>query len=217
MTHQVAGSPDTPNDYRQRHPITLKESNHTLEVMIGANRGDLNPTQRAQVLSFALNWKREATGGIVVERPVGGNNERAAADSMREILSILAASGIPPRAVAMQAYPVDGPALAPVRISYPKVTAQAGPCGLWPRDIGPTFERDYFENQPYWNYGCSTQHNLAAMVANPSDLVQPRGETAAYTARRTVVVEKYRQGNATSTQYQSNEAAKISDVGKGTQ
>ena len=34
------------------------------------------PTQRAQVLSFGLGWKREATGGIVVERPVGSSNEQ---------------------------------------------------------------------------------------------------------------------------------------------
>ncbi len=210
----VANGPDTPTDYRLRHPITLKESDHTLELLIGSNRGDLNPTQRAQLLSFALNWKKEATGGVVVARPIGSSNEHAAADSMREILSILAASGVPPQSVVMQTYPAAGPSLASVRISYPKVAAQAGPCGLWPRDIGPTFNRDYFENQPYWNYGCATQRNLAAMVANPSDLVQPRGETAAYTARRTVVVDKYRQGSATSTQYSTTSSATITDIGK---
>ena len=32
-----------------------------------------------------------------------------------------------------------------------KFDAQAGPCGLWPEDIGPSFNRDYFENQPVWN------------------------------------------------------------------
>lgn len=211
---QVAGGPDTPNDYRMRHPITLKESDHTIELMIGSNRGELNPAQRALLLSFALNWKREATGGVIVDRPVGSSNEHAAADAMREILSILAASGVPPQSVVMETYPANGPSLASVRVSYPKVTAQAGPCGLWPRDIGPTFNRDYFENQPYWNYGCATQRNLAAMVANPSDLVQPRGETAAYTARRTVVVDKYRQGTATATQYSNSNAGTITDIGK---
>jgi pilus assembly protein CpaD len=209
----VANSPDTPADYRERHPITLKESDHTLELLVGSNRGELNPTQRAQVLSFGLNWKHEATGGVIVNRPVGSTNERAAADSMREILSILAASGIPLQSIVMETYPANGPALAAVRISYPRVTAQAGPCGLWPRDIGPTFNRDYFENQPYWNYGCATQRNLAAMVDNPADLVQPRGETASYTPRRTTVMEKYRSGNPTSTQSNSD-GSKISDLGK---
>ena len=145
-----------PTDYRLRHPITLQEADHTLELFIGSNRGELNPTQRAQVLAFGLGWKREATGGIVVERPVGSTNEHAAADAMREIVSILAASGLPPQSVVVQTYPATGPNLATVRISYPRIRAQAGPCGMWPKDIGPSMNRDYFENQPPWNYGCAT-------------------------------------------------------------
>jgi pilus assembly protein CpaD len=212
---QIAGVPEAPPDYRQRHPITLQESDHTLELLIGTNRAELNPTQRAQVLSFGLNWKREATGGIIVARPVGSTNERAAADSVREILSILAASGAAPQNVAVRGYPAGGPAVAPVRISYPKMSAQAGPCGMWPQDIGPSANREYFENQQWWNFGCANQRNLAAMVDNPADLVQPRGESAAYTMRQTTVVEKYRQGVDPSTQPPASaQSAKISDVGK---
>jgi pilus assembly protein CpaD len=212
---QVAGVPDVPVDYRMRHPITMKESDRTLEVFVGTNRGELNATQRAQVLSFGLKWRREATGGLVIARPVGSGNERAAADSMREIMSILAASGMPPNSIGVRTYQAGGPALATVRISYPKITAQAGPCGIWPEDIGPSLNRDYFENQPMWNNGCASQRNLAAMVDEPADLVQPRAETAAYTMRRTTVLEKYRQGIETATQPSSTAAAaKISDVGK---
>src|SRR5579884_1892234 len=159
---QVAGVPDVPADYRMRHPITLKESDRTLEVFIGSNRGELNPTQRAQILAFGLKWKREATGGIVIARPVRSSNEQASADATREIISILSASGMPPGGIAVRTYVAEGPALATVRISYPKITAQAGPCGIWPEDIGPSMTRDYFENQPMWNNGCAAQRNLAA-------------------------------------------------------
>jgi pilus assembly protein CpaD len=210
---QVTGGPEVASDYRLRHPITLQEADPTLELFIGSNRGGLNPTQRAEVLSFGLGWKKEATGGVVVERPIGSSNEMASADAMREIVSILAASGLPPQGIAVRTYPAAGPNLATVRISYPKISAQAGPCGLWPQDIGPSFNRDYFENQPPWNYGCATQRNLAAEVDNPADLVQPRGETPAYAMRRTTVLEKYRQGVSSAVPSDSD-SAKISDVGK---
>jgi pilus assembly protein CpaD len=210
---QVTGGPEVSADYRLRHPITLQEADHTLELFIGSNRGELNPTQRAQVLSFGLSWKKEATGGVVVERPIGSSNEMASADAMREIVSILSASGLPPQGIMVRTYPASGPNLATVRISYPKISAQAGPCGLWPQDIGPSMNRDYFENQPPWNYGCATQRNLAAEVDNPADLVQPRGETPAYAMRRTTVFEKYRQGIPTG-ESTENPSAKISDVGK---
>jgi pilus assembly protein CpaD len=212
---RVAGVPDVPVDYRMRHPITMKESDHTLEVFIGTNRGELNPTQRAQILAFGLKWRREATGGIVIARPVGSSNERAAADAMHEIMSILASSGMPPNSIGVRTYAANGPALATLRLSYPKIAAQAGPCGIWPEDIGPSANRDYFENQPMWNNGCASQRNMAAMVDDPADLVEPRAETAAYPMRRTTVMEKYREGIDPSTQpAPSAAAAKITDIGK---
>jgi pilus assembly protein CpaD len=211
---QVAAVPDVPTDYRLRHPITISEADHTLEVFVGTDRGEINAAQRAEVMAFAQTWKHEATGGVVVDLPVGTSNERAAAEAMRTIRSLLAAGGVPPNGVLVRGYHPPAINLATIRITYPRIAAQAGPCGLWPEDIGPSFNRNYFENQPVWNAGCATQRNLAAMVDNPADLVQPRAETPAYEMRRTTVVEKYRTGTATATQDQSSASAKISDLGK---
>ena len=55
---------------------------------------------------------------------------------------------------------------------------------------------------------------MAAMVENPSDLLQPRPETPAYTMRRTEGFDKYRKGAATATNYPEAERAKLSDSGK---
>ena len=52
------------------------------------------------------------------------------------------------------------------------------------------------------------------MVDNPADLVQPRGEQAGYSARRTVVLDKYRKGDSTATTYPNANQGKISDVGQ---
>ncbi len=56
-----------PNDYRSRHPISLKEGKKSLALFVGSGRGGLSPVQRAEVLAFAQNWKRDATGGITIE------------------------------------------------------------------------------------------------------------------------------------------------------
>ncbi len=191
---RVAAVSDVPTDYRLRHPITISEADHSLEIFIGSNRGGLSAAQRAEVLEFAQTWKREATGGVVVDLPVGTSNARAAAEVMPAIHSILAATGVPPAGIVVRGYHPPGRNLATIHITYPKISAQAGPCGLWPQDIGPSFNREYFENQPWWNFGCASQRNLAAMVDNPADLVQPRAETPADTTRRTTVVDKYRKG-----------------------
>src|ERR1700674_3326895 len=164
---KITAAPDVPTDYRMRHPITITEAGRTLQLFIGANRSALTGQQRAELLAFAQTWKSEATGGVLIDLPTGSVNEHSAADALHEIQSILAASGVPPNSMMVRSYPANARTLATVRVTYPKITAQAGPCGVWPEDIGPGFYRDYFENQPPWNLGCATQRNLAAMVANP--------------------------------------------------
>jgi len=204
-----------PTDYRKRHPITIKETDNTVEVFIGSNRGGLSGSQRADVLAFAHAWKKEATGGIIIDIPAGMSNSMAAEDAVREARSILAGAGVPPYAIAVRAYaPRNRTAIATVRLNYSKVAAEAGPCGLWPQDLGSTYEMQHFENKPYWNLGCATQRNLAAMVDNPADLVQPRGEASASAQRRSTVLEKYRKGEGTATTYPNANQGMISDIGK---
>jgi len=211
----VAQDASYPEDYRQRHPITIKETDHTIEVFVGSNRGGLNANQRADVLAFAQTWKKEATGGIIIDSPIGTTNQFAAGEAVREARSILAASGVPPSAVVVRPYtPKNRVAVATVRLNYPKMRAEAGPCGLWPADLGPTYEPEHFQNKPYWNLGCASQRNLAAMVDNPTDLVQPRGESPASSARRNIVLEKYRKGEPTATVSANPNKGMISELGR---
>jgi pilus assembly protein CpaD len=212
--HQQVVESTYPRDYRERHPITLREGRQTVEVFLGRNRGGLTPSQRADVLAFARSWRREATGGVIIDVPHGGPTDHAAADSLREINSILAASGVPRRAIYLRRYHPSRTSLASIKINYSKIAAHVGPCGLWPHDLGPAADIAYNENRPYWNLGCATQRNLAAMVDNPADLVQPRGETPAYAARRSVAIDKYRQGQNPSGTYTGYDKGKISDLGK---
>ena len=72
----------------------------------------------------------------------------------------------------------------------------------------------HFENQQYYNFGCATQRNLAAMVAEPADLVQPRAEGAAYNAKRTFGIDKWRKGDSPATTYPDANKGAISDVAK---
>src|SRR5258706_7734787 len=126
----TARAPDqtalAPNDYRQRHPIVIKEGERTVEIFVGSNRGGLTPAQHAEVLAFAQVWKREATGGVIIDVPTGTKNAFAADDSMREIRSILLSSGIPERGIVVKPdRPIDARAIAPIRLSYSKIVAEA--------------------------------------------------------------------------------------------
>jgi pilus assembly protein CpaD len=205
-----------PDDFRLRHPIAIRESNRSIVIFVGHARGGLTAPQRTDVAGLAQVWLREGTGAIVADVPVATANARAAAEAYREIHSILAARGVPSNAITLRQYTPDDPrALPTIKLSYPKISAVAGPCGLWPEDLGPNIhDTGYNENRPYHNFGCANQHNLAAMIDNPADLEQPRPETPAYTMRRNAAFEKYRKGDPTTTTYPEAEKAKLSDAGK---
>jgi pilus assembly protein CpaD len=205
-----------PEDYRLRHPIAVTEADHSIVLFVGHARGGLSASQRADVIGLARSWVREGTGAIIADVPADTPNGRAATSAFREIRAVLLAGGVPAHAVVLQRYHPDDPRfLPPIRLSYPKISAVAGPCGLWPEDLGPSIKHpSHNENKLYYAFGCATQRNLAAMIENPSDLEQPRPETPAYNARRSEAFEKYRKGEPTTTAYPEAEKAKLSDTGK---
>jgi pilus assembly protein CpaD len=209
----VTGS--VPSDYRQRHPIAVREAKQTLTVFIGDRRAGLTAAQRGEVGALAPAWRREATGGFVIEVPFGTSNERAAMGAAREIRAVLASAGVPHHSIEVRPYRTDDPArLGTLRVNYPRMKAETGPCGLWPDDIGPTASPLHAANKPHWNHGCANQRNIAAQVADPADLVQPRAETPAFASRRATAIDKYRKGEPTQTTNPDANKGKISDVGQ---
>jgi len=215
-TGDVVTTQTVPTDYRQRHPIAVQEAKKSIVIFVGKARGGLTAAQRADVAGVARDWVREGTGSVIVDVPTDTANSRAAAATYQDIRSVLASGGVPSRAVVQHAYRPEDPGLLPtIRLSYSRIAAVAGPCGLWPEDVGPSIlDPGYNENQPYFNFGCASQRNLAAMIDNPADLEQPRAETPAYTARRDIAFDRYRKGSATSSAYPDADKAKLSDTGK---
>ena len=205
-----------PTDYRQRHPIAVQEGKKSIVIFVGKARGGLSAAQHSDVAGIARDWWHEGTGSVVVDVPVDTANSRAAAATYQEIRSVLTSGGVPSRAIVQHPYRPEDPGLLPtIRVSYSKIAAVAGPCGLWPEDVGPSIlDPGYSENRPYFNLGCASQRNLAAMIDNPADLEQPRAETPSYTARRNIAFDRYRKGTPVATPSPESDKAKLSDTGR---
>ena len=80
-------------------------------------------------------------------------------------------------------------------VSFTNYVATASECGDWSEEI----ERR-FRNIPAKNFGCFAQQNLAAMIADPRDLVTPTALADSDASRSANVYEKYVQGEPTSSQ-----------------
>jgi pilus assembly protein CpaD len=202
-----------PPDYRDRHPIQVNEGNRSVQMFIGSGRTGLTPEQRALAGGFASQWRRYGSGPMTIELPVSVSNEVSSSRTVRELRSVLTSSGVHPRAIQIQTYQADAPSnVAPIRLTFSAISAAvANRCHAGQENMGPTLRADWPQNHSMRNFGCATQHNLAAAVANPEDFVQPRAEQPAYAARRKTVMEKYRQGTDPSTIYPTQ--TKASNIG----
>lgn len=194
---QVTGSIDT-DGFHTRHPIVVEEGNETLDVPIGAQAAHLPAKLAATVEAFGREARRRGASGVVVMAPSGSANETAAHRATREITAALVRGGVPAHAIERRSYPAAGPEdVAPIRIAFPRIVAHVPhECGEWPNSA-----LSDFNNRDYWNFGCATQANIAAMVDNPVDLVAPAPLGPTDATRRAVVLQAYRKGEKTKSQF----------------
>ena len=181
-----------PLDYRERHPIVITDKTRTLDVPVGQGDAALPEGTRDTILGFLGRYRAESTGVIQIARPAGAANAGLAANAAAEIEELLAMAGVDGRDIVRGTYPVAGDAIAPVRLAYTAVRAVVGECGQWPTDVNdPALIHD---NRQYDNFACANRANLAAQIANPTDLLHPRAVTPSDAGRRSTVIEGYRGG-----------------------
>jgi len=184
-----------PLDYRARHPIVLSEQEKTLDVPVASGARELNIAVRSNIRGFASEFANAGTGALFVILPSGSPNAHAVRLVKDQILQAAYDGGAAPSRVVLQHYDASAHgSAAAVRLSYNAVAASAGPCGNWPDDLADT---KY--NRNYYDFGCSNQANLAAIVANPVDLMGPRQMSQIDATERGAVIQDYQSGPRTAT------------------
>jgi len=169
--------------------------------------GRLSMNEQNDVTLFAQDYLSAGNGPITIARPVGGANAQAATATASAAGRLIAAEGIPAQAIRHQTYKAPRGASAPVIVAYSRLAATGPECGDWSVNI----EQNY-SNMPAPNFGCAQQANIAAMVANPQDLVTPRASTPSDTTRRMKVFQDYRNAKPTATVRTDQEKGTASDV-----
>jgi pilus assembly protein CpaD len=180
-------------NYRERHPILLSEEPEVLDLRVGMNGPALSPEIEAAIRDYVAEYRADGTGAITIQVPVGSANEVAAASTGRAVHYALVRAGVPQSHVDIAPYHVgDHSEVAALRVSYLRVKAVVPRCGIWP-ERSP----NDFRNSDSYNFGCASQQNLAAMVADPADFVRPHPMAPANGARRAKVITDYSTGAET--------------------
>jgi pilus assembly protein CpaD len=191
----------------ERHPIAVRQGEVWLDLAVQPGSAGLNESQKDQVANFLADYKSQSSDRLLIRAPSGGANETAAMRAYDEVRKVLGRAGVRPSLVVLEPYFANGDPSAPLRLSYLQFVAQPPDCPDWSENVG----RDP-NNMPWPNKGCASQRNLAAMVANPEDLVRPRVETPRPGERRDTVWGKYIAGDVTISKRDPSEHANASEI-----
>lgn len=159
-------------------------------IALAVHETGLSQNQTLALGDMVNRFAREGAPVLTVEAPSGG--DPVAADVAWRVKGALEAAGVPAHRVRVAAYEAPDPR-APVLVGFETVRAAVPQCGTSWTNLGRTGA-----NAGYANFGCAVNANLAAQIANPRDIVEPRAITPASAQRRSVVFDKYRLGEPTS-------------------
>ena len=195
----------------QAHPIAVDADTASMAVPVAGLATGLPVESVSDVRAFMAIYKARGHGPLTIARPVGSGNEKAANRAAADILHVATEIGISPEDLMPQTYHVSaGEQAAPVMLSFTRFVASAQPCGDWSHNANQSTR-----NTEMPDLGCATQNNLAAAVEDPHDLVGPRDMSPADAERRAAVFGKYRKGESTVTERQTNERGNVSDTKSG--
>lgn len=187
----VTGS--VPDDYRTRHPIVVAEGQKSIDIPVAMGDQGLTRGQREVIAGFVDDYRRASTGIIQIMTPKGSVNDGAAASAAGDARRLMVGMGVPKSKILHVTFTAGPGEPAPLRLTYSAVTAQTSPCGEWPADM----TLNTTQNENYYNFGCASQRNLAAQIANPHDLLGPRRMTPPDAEQRGQAMERYRGASTT--------------------
>ena len=189
-------APFTLSDPTERHPIQVGQGESMFDIPVSRSARGLTGAQWNQLYGYLAGYQERGTSGLVVRTPSGSANQAAAKRVYADIRHAMRQAGVSPRDVRVQPYYARHDPSAPVRLSYMEYRAKGPDFPDWSENLA----RDP-ANLPSPNMGCATQRNLAAMIADPQDLLSPRPEAPRPGERRDTVWKKYVKGEPTGAKW----------------
>lgn len=175
-----------------RNPVQVAESIERLELYSRPNGMELSARDKLAVAQFLDGYGRSGDGPLYVNRPTNALSGLGTQQAESVIRGLMAQGGLNPAAVQTGQYATAPGVPAPVVVSYRTLRAIPQDC----RQMGNL--TNTYSNQPREMFGCFQSANLAAMVTDPRQLLEPYAAGQPNAQRRQVIYDKYIQGEVTA-------------------
>ena len=188
----------TPNEAfgptQLRNSINVAESIERLELYTRPNGLELSARDKLAVAQFLDGYGTSGDGALFINRPANAVSGLGTKQAEAVIRGLMAQAGLNPNAIQTGQYQSRPGAPAPVVVSYRTLRAIPQDC----RELGDL--TNTYANQPHGNFGCFQSANIAAMITDPRQLLEPYALGQPNAQRRQVVYDQYIQGGTTASQ-----------------
>jgi len=170
------------------YPITVQPDYQAVKVSFAGPGAPMAPEDAARLDRVVGDYLTQGDGSLSVSAPEGPDSSEAITFFGERLVQM----GVARSRILVGTHPVtDGDRR--VEVGFVSYVAHTKPCGDWSKNAN-----NDDSNLPMPDFGCSVQHNIAAMVANPRDLDQPRRfDDGPDAVRRATVMGHYEKGEPT--------------------
>ena len=169
------------------HPIEVEPSYQSLKLYYSPADTGISPADQARFDSFVADYQAHGNGSIAVSAPAGINSKAMIGFFAQRINDM----GVAKDHILVASHDAPDGDMR-VEINFVSYAAHTDKCGDWSEDLAYSAD-----NLTPKNFGCSVQQNIAAMVADPRDLLAPRTMEDASAVRRATVMGNYELGKVT--------------------
>ena len=171
------------------NPIGVEKSREVLEVAIDPAYPQLRIEDVRAMERFVAAYRDRGHGELVMVMPENGTYPDMAVEVVKQLRNIAWSNGVAWEDISGATYDARG-MNTPVLMSFDVYEAVAPEClsmaAYNMADISSNNEPTYF--------GCSVRNNLAAMLADPADLLSQRELDPRDARRISLIMEAYRAG-----------------------
>ena len=191
-----------------RYEIGVKEHREYLEVNLDVRDTQLRVAEVMKVRGFLDTYADVGHGPLVISMPKSAEAPQLAVGAVSEIREFAWEAGIDYNQMLGAAYDASGRTSTPIIMAFKTYKAIAPECpSLAEIDLS-----NAVSNSETASFGCAVRSNMAAMIAEPADLLGRRALDAGMIDRQQFQLDLWLQGQPSATTRGPGESTAISSA-----
>lgn len=198
-----------PEPTHRMNPVKVAESVERLELYARPDGLELSQRDEYAVAAFLDAYRAQGSGPIYINRPASAANSQGVRDTNALVDRLMSRAGISLATAQAGTYHTRPGDPAPVILSYRTLRAV-------PQDCANLLSlHDTHMNSVTPEFGCFASANLAAMISDPRQLIEPYTTQSPNAQRRQVVYDRYIEGVSTASERPEGQRQSSQESGGG--